>query len=59
MIKDIIIDCNDRNYSFIRIRDLATRNSVRFGDAHPTTILARPTPIHTRAFELLGLKPAA
>ena len=28
------------------LQDLAnlTRNSVRFGDAHPTTILARPTP---------------
>jgi Transposase DDE domain len=43
------------------LQDLAslTRNSVRFGDARPTTILARPTPIHARAFELLGLKIAA
>ena len=36
-----------------------TRNSVRFGDALPTTILARPTPSQTRAFELLNLKIAA
>ena len=43
------------------LQDLAnlTRNSVRFGDAYPTTILARPTPSHTRAFELLNLKIAA
>ena len=43
------------------LQDLAnlTRNSVRFGDAHPTTILARPTPSQTRAFELLNLKIAA
>ena len=43
------------------LQDLAnlTRNSVRFGDARPTTILARPTPTHTRAFNLLGLKIAA
>ena len=43
------------------LQDLAnlTRNSVRFGDARPTTILARPTPTQTRAFELLGLKIAA
>jgi hypothetical protein len=43
------------------LQDLAnlTRNVVRFGDARPTTILARPTPIHTRAFQLLGLKIAA
>ncbi len=43
------------------LQDLAnlTRNSVRFGDAHPTTILARPTPSQTRAFELLTLKIAA
>ena len=35
------------------LQDLAslTRNSVRFGDARPTTILARPTPIQTRAFD--------
>jgi hypothetical protein len=43
------------------LHDLAnlTRNSVRFGDARPTTILSRPTPTQTRAFELLGLKIAA
>jgi hypothetical protein len=43
------------------LQDLAnlTRNHVRFGDAHPTTILARPTPSQTRAFELLNLKIAA
>ncbi len=43
------------------LQDLAnlTRNSVRFGDARPTTILSRPTPTQTRAFELLGLKIAA
>jgi hypothetical protein len=43
------------------LQDLAnlTRNSVRFGDARPTTILSRPTPTQTRAFNLLGLKIAA
>jgi hypothetical protein len=43
------------------LQDLAnlTRNNVRFGDARPTTILARPTPIQTRAFQLLGVKIAA
>ena len=43
------------------LHDLAnlTRNSVRFGDARLTTILARPTPTQTRAFNLLGLKIAA
>ena len=43
------------------LQDLAnlTRNSVRFGDAQPTTILARPTPTQTRAFQLLSLKIAA
>ena len=43
------------------LQDLAnlTRNSVRFGDPRPTTILARPTPTHTRAFSLLGLMIAA
>ena len=42
-------------------KDLAnlTRNTVRFGDARPTTILSRPTPTQTRAFDLLGLKIAA
>jgi len=43
------------------LQDLAnfTRNSVRFGDGYPVVILARPTPVHTRAFELLGVKLAA
>ena len=43
------------------LQDLAnvTRNSVRFGDARPTTVLAKPTPIQTRAFQLLGVKIAA
>jgi hypothetical protein len=43
------------------LQDLAnlTRNNVRFGDARPTTILASPTTIHTRAFQLLGVKIAA
>jgi hypothetical protein len=43
------------------LQDLAnlTRNSVRFGDARPATILSRPTPTQARAFELLSLKIAA
>jgi len=43
------------------LQDLAnlTRNSVRFGDARPATILSRPTPTQARAFELLGLRLAA
>src|SRR5208337_2748861 len=43
------------------LQDLAnlTRNSVLFGDARPTTILARPTPTQTRAFNLLRLNIAA
>jgi Transposase DDE domain len=36
-----------------------TRNSVRFGDARPVTVLARPTQIQSRAFELLRVKLAA
>jgi Transposase DDE domain len=36
-----------------------TRNSVRFGDARPVTVLARPTQIQSRAFELLRIKLAA
>jgi hypothetical protein len=41
--------------------DLAnlTRNTVRFGDARLATILSRPTPTQTRAFNLLGVKIAA
>jgi transposase len=43
------------------LQDLAslTRNTVRFGDALPLVALTRPTPIHTRAFELLAVKLAA
>jgi hypothetical protein len=43
------------------LQDLAslTRNTVRFGDALPVVTLARPTPIHARAFELLTVKLAA
>ena len=43
------------------LKDLGnlTRNSVRFSDARPTTILSRPTPTQIRAFDLLGLKIAA
>jgi Transposase DDE domain len=38
------------------LADLATltRNTVRFGDALPMTVLSRPTPIQQRACELLG-----
>jgi hypothetical protein len=41
------------------LADLATltRNTVRFGDAPPITVLATPTPIQQRAFDLLGLRP--
>ena len=43
----------------MHLQDLAnlTRNTVRFGDARPATILSRPTQTHTRAFELLGVNP--
>ena len=39
------------------LADLATltRNTVRFGDALPMTVLSRPTPIQQRAFDLLGV----
>lgn len=39
------------------LADLATltRNTVRFGDDLPTTMLSRPTPLQTRAFNLLGI----
>jgi hypothetical protein len=42
------------------LADLATltRNTVRFGRDHTIELLARPTPVQRRAFELLGLKPA-
>jgi hypothetical protein len=40
------------------LADLAmlTRNTVRFGDALPATVLSRPTPTQQRAFDLLGLR---
>lgn len=42
------------------LADLATltRNTVRFGRGLTTELLARPTQVHSRAFELLALKPA-
>ena len=41
--------------------DLAnlTRNTVRFDNALPVTVLSRPTQVQQRAFQLLGLKLAA
>jgi len=41
------------------LADLATltRNTVRLASAHTMDLLATPTPIHQRAFDLLGLKP--
>ena len=43
------------------IADLAnlTRNTVRFDNALPVTVLSRPTQVQQRAFQLLGLKLAA
>jgi len=43
------------------LADLAnlTRNTVRFGDTLPVTVLSRPTPVQQRAFQLLGIKHAA
>jgi hypothetical protein len=42
------------------IADLATltRNTVRFGDNLPMTVLSRPTPFQQRALDLLGIVPA-
>ena len=42
------------------LADLAnlTRNTVRFGDALPVTVLSRPTAVQQRAFQLLGTKHA-
>jgi hypothetical protein len=42
------------------LADLATltRNTVRFGRAAATELLATPTPLQQRALDLLGLKPA-
>lgn len=39
------------------LQDLATltRNTVRFGDALPATVLARPTPLQQTVFDHLGL----
>jgi hypothetical protein len=39
------------------LADLATltRNTLRFGDALPITVLSRPTPIQQRAFDLLAV----
>jgi hypothetical protein len=39
------------------LSDLATltRNTVRFADSLPTTMLARPTALQQRAFDLLGV----
>jgi hypothetical protein len=43
------------------LQDLGTltRNAVRFGDAPPVTMLAKPTPIQKAAFERLGVPLAA
>jgi hypothetical protein len=43
------------------LQDLATltRNTVRFGDAPPVTMLAKPTAIQQEAFEKLGVPLAA
>ena len=39
------------------LADLATlaRNTMRFGDALPITVLSRPTPIQQHAFDPLGV----
>jgi hypothetical protein len=41
------------------LADLATltRNTVRLASAHPMALLATPTQLQQRAFDLLGLKP--
>jgi DDE family transposase len=41
------------------LADLATltRNTVRYGDAPTKVLLATPTPLQQRAFDLLGVKP--
>ena len=43
------------------LQDLGTltRNTVRFGDAPPVTMLAKPTAIQQEAFERLGVPLAA
>jgi hypothetical protein len=42
------------------VADLATltRNTIRFGDAPPATVLARPTALQQRVFDLLDIKLA-
>ncbi len=42
------------------LHDLATltRNTVRYGRKQTITLLAKPTPIQKKAFELLDIKPA-
>jgi hypothetical protein len=41
------------------LRDLATltRNTIRYGNAPTKLLLATPTPLQQRAFDLLGVKP--
>jgi hypothetical protein len=43
------------------LADLATltRNQVRFGSGHAFTMLATPTPVQQRAFDLLSFRPGA
>ena len=36
-----------------------TKNTVRFGASHELTVLAKPTPVQTRALRLLGVETAA
>lgn len=45
----------------ILIADLATltRNTVRFARGNTFTMLATPTPVQKRAFDLLGVTTAA
>lgn len=42
------------------VADLATltRNTIRFGDAPPATVLARPTALQQRVFDILDIKLA-
>ena len=41
--------------SLLRHLACLTRNTVRFGSKHTTTLLAAPTAVQQRAFELLGV----
>ena len=54
------VEAGRGNISVRRLADLATltRNTVRFGRAAATELLATPTPLQQRALDLLGLKPA-